>query len=85
MTDNNAYETAAGSKRNWFSRFLDTVEWLGNLLPHPVTLFALLAFGMVLLSGFFGWLDLAVLFLLWTFGLDLPVGPGSPTYYTAGQ
>ena len=29
-----------------------------------------------------GW---AILFLTWTFGLDLPVGPGSPTYYTAGQ
>jgi hypothetical protein len=26
-----------------FTRFLDTVEWLGNLLPHPVTLFALFA------------------------------------------
>ncbi|HBS28275.1 MAG TPA: aminobenzoyl-glutamate transporter, partial [Phycisphaerales bacterium] len=26
----------------WFSRFLATVEWLGNKLPHPVTLFALL-------------------------------------------
>jgi aminobenzoyl-glutamate transport protein len=22
-------------------------------------------------------------FFLWTFGLDLPVGPGSPTYYPA--
>ena len=60
MTDNKASETAGGGQRNWFTRFLDTVEWLGNLLPHPVTLFAILAFGMVLLSGFFGWLDLAV-------------------------
>lgn len=25
------------------TRFLDGVEWLGNLLPHPVTLFAILA------------------------------------------
>ena len=47
-------------KRNAFTRFLDAVEWLGNLLPHPVTLFAILAFGIVLLSGFFGWIDLAV-------------------------
>jgi len=46
--------------RNWFTRFLDTVEWLGNLLPHPVTLFALLAFGMVLASGLFGWMGLEV-------------------------
>ena len=34
-----------------FSRFLATVEWLGNLLPHPVTLFALFATGVVVLSG----------------------------------
>ena len=47
-------------KRNAFTRFLDGVEWLGNLLPHPVTLFAILAFGIVLLSGFFGWIGLAV-------------------------
>ena len=36
------------SSRNSFTRFLDGVEWLGNLLPHPVTLFAILAFCMVL-------------------------------------
>ena len=47
-------------KRNAFTRFLDGVEWLGNLLPHPITLFAYLAFGIVLLSGFFGWMGLAV-------------------------
>ncbi|MFP4207188.1 MAG: AbgT family transporter [Wenzhouxiangella sp.] len=48
------------SRRNWFTRFLDTVEWLGNLLPHPVTLFAVLAIAMVFLSGLFGWLGVAV-------------------------
>ena len=48
-------------KRNTFTRFLDGVEWLGNLLPHPVTLFAVLAFGIVLLSGLFGWIGLAVI------------------------
>ncbi len=47
-------------KRNRFTRFLDGVEWLGNLLPHPVTLFALLAVGIVLLSGLLGWMDIAV-------------------------
>ena len=47
-------------KRNAFTRFLDTVEWLGNLLPHPVTLFAILALGMVLLSGLLGALGVAV-------------------------
>ncbi|MEM1105200.1 MAG: AbgT family transporter [Pseudomonadota bacterium] len=47
-------------RKNAFSRFLDGVEWLGNLLPHPVTLFAYLALGIVLLSGLFGWMGLAV-------------------------
>jgi aminobenzoyl-glutamate transport protein len=44
-------------QRTWFTRFLDIVEWLGNLLPHPVTLFALFAFGVVLVSGLAGWLE----------------------------
>ena len=52
--------SAQPAKRNAFTRFLDGVEWLGNLLPHPVTLFALLAFGIVLLSGLMGWMGVAV-------------------------
>jgi aminobenzoyl-glutamate transport protein len=48
------------ARRNAFTRFLDAVEWLGNLLPHPVTLFALLSVLMVLLSGLFGWMGVAV-------------------------
>ncbi|MFN3943611.1 MAG: AbgT family transporter [Allosphingosinicella sp.] len=55
-----AMPDAPPERRNAFTRFLDSVEWLGNLLPHPVTLFALLAVGMVLLSGLFGWMGLAV-------------------------
>ena len=47
-------------RRNAFTRFLDGVEWLGNLLPHPVTLFAILAVGIVVLSGILGGLGLAV-------------------------
>lgn len=35
----------------WFNRFLRFVEWLGNLLPHPVTLFAIFALGVVVVSG----------------------------------
>jgi aminobenzoyl-glutamate transport protein len=35
----------------WFARFLAFVEWLGNLLPHPVTLFALFALGIVVVSA----------------------------------
>ncbi len=47
-------------QRGWFTRFLDVVEWLGNLLPHPVTLFALFASGVILLSGLAEWLGWAV-------------------------
>lgn len=50
-------KTLNENKKNWFSFFLDGVEWLGNLLPHPVTLFASFALIVVILSGvldFFG-------------------------------
>ncbi len=54
-------QTDAGPpRRTAFTRFLDAVEFLGNLLPHPVTLFALLALAMVLLSGLLGALGVAV-------------------------
>ena len=56
----NSPTTPEQPRRSAFTRFLDGVEWLGNLLPHPVTLFALLAVGIVLLSGLFGWMGLAV-------------------------
>jgi len=48
------------SKRGLFSRFLDLVEWLGNLLPHPVTLFALICAGVLALSGLAEALDWVV-------------------------
>ncbi len=44
----------------WFRRMLDIIERLGNLLPHPVTLFALFALGVVIISGIAGWFELAV-------------------------
>ncbi|CAN5620231.1 AbgT family transporter [soil metagenome] len=53
------YEETAS--RGWFTRFLDVVERMGNLLPHPVTLFALFALGVVVLSGIAGWFDLSVI------------------------
>ena len=43
-----------------FGRFLDLVEWLGNLLPHPVTLFAMICVAILLLSGVAGYLELRV-------------------------
>ncbi|MDJ0655176.1 MAG: AbgT family transporter [Xanthomonadales bacterium] len=49
-----------GARKGWFRRFLDTVEWLGNLLPHPVTLFAILCAAVVLFSGLAGMIGLSV-------------------------
>jgi len=43
-----------------FARFLAVVEWLGNLLPHPVTLFALFALAVVVASGIAAWFGLEV-------------------------
>ena len=45
---------------NRMTRFLHVVEWLGNALPHPVTLFALFSVGVVVLSGILGYFDVAV-------------------------
>ena len=50
----------ARSNSSRITRFLHVVEWLGNALPHPVTLFALFAAGIVLLSGILGFFELAV-------------------------
>ena len=47
-------------QRSAMDRFLNAVEWLGNLLPHPVTLFALLALFIVVLSGILSALGLSV-------------------------
>ena len=43
------------------TRFLHVVEWLGNALPHPVSLFALFALGVVVLSGILGFFEVSVL------------------------
>ena len=49
QSPNNDYN--ATSKRGWFTRFLDGVEWLGNLLPHPITLFAVFCLFIIFISG----------------------------------
>lgn len=38
-------------KNGWFNRFLSTVEFLGNLLPHPITLFAMFCLFIIVFSG----------------------------------
>jgi len=42
------------------AKSLNFVERVGNLLPHPASLFALMALGTVVLSGIMARLDLAV-------------------------
>jgi p-aminobenzoyl-glutamate transporter AbgT len=58
MTENGK----AGSvhTRGAVNRFLDLVERIGNALPDPTTLFALLVLAVVLLSGLAAQFDLAV-------------------------
>ncbi len=46
------------ARRTAIDRFLDIVETVGNKLPHPATLFLMLALGVVLLSGLLSALDL---------------------------
>jgi len=53
-------ETKELASQGWFKRFLDAVEWLGNLLPHPVSLFAILCFAVLLVSGLAGYFGLSV-------------------------
>jgi aminobenzoyl-glutamate transport protein len=56
MTD----KPAAPARESRITRFLHVVEWLGNALPHPVTLFALFAAGVVVLSGILGFFEVSV-------------------------
>lgn len=49
----------AAAKPTWIDRFLNVVEKGGNALPHPATLFALLAVLVVLLSGVAAYFDLS--------------------------
>ncbi|MEM8983936.1 MAG: AbgT family transporter [Pseudomonadota bacterium] len=61
MTENNSPAASTDVRpKSRITRFLHVVEWLGNALPHPVTLFALFAIGVVLLSGLLSALDVAV-------------------------
>ena len=52
--------TERSAKGSWFNRFLATVEWLGNLLPHPITLFACFSLFIIILSGILGFFGVSV-------------------------
>ena len=47
------------AKKSAIDRFLSIVERAGNALPHPATLFALLAVGVVVASGVASWLGVS--------------------------
>ncbi len=49
------------SPKSLLNRFLDVVEWGGNKLPHPATLFALFAVLIVVASAIFASLDYVAL------------------------
>ena len=49
-----------GTRQGLFARFLNAVEFLGNLLPHPVTLFAALSVIVLLVSGMASLFDVQV-------------------------
>ena len=44
-----------------FNRFLATVEFLGNMLPHPITLFAIFCMAIIVISGIADWAGLSVI------------------------
>lgn len=54
----NMEETKKSS--GFFNRFLDFVEWGGNKLPHPATIFFILCLVIILLSELFAQMGLAV-------------------------
>ncbi|WP_426817125.1 AbgT family transporter [Winslowiella sp. 2C04] len=56
MTDNTTLKPISP-----ITRFLNTVEWLGNLLPHPITLFAILCLFIIVASGIAAGFNLSVI------------------------
>ena len=52
--------SAPAGNASWFQRFLSVIERLGNLLPNPSTLFALLAAVVVGLSWVFSTMGVTV-------------------------
>ena len=60
MQSNHSQQPLETAKSGWFIRFLNVVERLGNLLPHPITLFALFCAAVILISGIAGYFDVTV-------------------------
>ena len=53
--------TPQAQRRPILPRILGMIERVGNALPHPGTLFALMAVLVVVLSGIFARMDLVVI------------------------
>src|SRR5699024_6503290 len=55
------YLKMENGKKNhgFFQKSLDFVEWLGNKLPHPVTLFAIIAVLILIASAIFSMMGIA--------------------------
>lgn len=49
------------NNKGLFNRFLATVEFLGNMLPHPITLFAIFCMAIIVISGIADWAGLSVI------------------------
>lgn len=47
-------------KQSFVNRFLTIIEKVGNALPHPATLFALFALGVIVISGIISLFDFSV-------------------------
>ncbi|BCV38645.1 MULTISPECIES: AbgT family transporter [Shewanella] len=60
MQSNHSQQPLETAKSGWFIRFLNVVERLGNLLPHPITLFALFCAAVILISGVAGYFEVTV-------------------------
>ena len=52
--------TEISGSQKFISKFLTIIEKVGNALPHPATLFALFAIGVVVLSGIISLFDFSV-------------------------
>ena len=56
---NSNYDSSADSSR--MQRFLKGVEWLGNLLPHPVILFVWMSVLLLALSAILSYFGVSVI------------------------
>ena len=59
--DSKAQSSNESANKGWFNRFLAGVEFLGNMLPHPITLLAIFCIVIVVFSGVADWFGLSAM------------------------